>query len=129
MGEAIAEAKSKKIYYESLLQQVELEEEAKKIEVETALALDKERNSAELTYQREINELEITKAKELAKIETEKFKQVVDAIGKETIVSMARAGPEFQARLLKGLGLKGFMMMNSKNPINLFSTANGFVSK
>ena len=129
VGEAIAEAKSKKIYYESLLQQVELEEEAKKIEVETALALDKERNSAELTYQREINELEITKAKELAKIETEKFKQVVDAIGKETIVSMARAGPEFQARLLKGLGLKGFMMMNSKNPINLFSTANGFVSK
>ena len=129
VGEAIAEAKSKKIYYESLLQQVELEEEAKKIEVETALALDKERNSAELTYQREINELEITKAKELAKIETEKFKQVVDAIGKETIVSMARAGPEFQARLLKGLGLKGFMMMNSKNPINLFSTANGFIQK
>jgi len=34
---------------------------------------------------------------------------------------MARAGPELQAKLLKGLGLKGFMMMNSKNPINLFS--------
>lgn len=129
VGEAIAEAKSKKIYYESMLQQVELEEEAKKIEVETDLALMKEKNSADVSYQKELDELEIRKAQELAKIETEKFKQVVDSIGKETIVAMAKAGPEFQARLLKGLGLKGFMMMNSNNPINLFSTANGFIPK
>jgi major vault protein len=129
VGEAIAEAKSKKIYYESLLQQTELEEEAKKIEAETELALSKEKNMAELAYQRELDELEITKAHELAKIETDKFKQVVDSIGKETIVSMARAGPEMQARLLKGLGLKGFMLMNSKNPINLLGTASGLIPK
>jgi major vault protein len=128
-GEALAEAKSKKIYYESLLQQVELEEEAKKIEFETELGLLKEKNYAEIYYQKEIDELEIKKAEELAKIETEKFKQTIDAIGKDTIVAMARAGPEIQARLLKGLGLKGFMMMNSKNPINLFNTANGLIPK
>ncbi|OMJ67036.1 hypothetical protein SteCoe_35901 [Stentor coeruleus] len=129
VGEAIAEAKSKKIYYESLLQQVELEEEAKKIERETELALSKNKCEAEVAYKREIDELEIQKAKELAKIETQKFKQVVDAIGKQTIVSMARAGPEMQARLLKGLGLKGFMLMNSKNPINLLGTASGLIPK
>ncbi|OMJ66916.1 hypothetical protein SteCoe_36083 [Stentor coeruleus] len=129
VGEAIAEAKSKKIYYESLLQQTELEEEAKKIEAETDLSLSKEKNMAELAYQRELDELEINKAQELAKIETEKFKQVIDSIGKETIVSMARAGPEMQARLLKGLGLKGFMLMNSKNPINLLGTASGLIPK
>ena len=129
IGEAIAEAKSKKIYYESLLQQVELEEEAKKIEFETELQLTKEKLSAEVLHQRELDELEIQKAKELAKIETEKFKQVVESIGKETIISMARAGPEFQAKLLKGLGLKGFMLMNSKNPINLLGTAAGFIPK
>ena len=82
-----------------------------------------------MAYQREMDELEITKARELSRIETGKFKQVVDAIGKETIVSMARAGPELQAKLLNGLGLKGFMLMNSKNPINLLGTANGFIPK
>ena len=127
VGEAIAESKSKKIYYESLLQQVELEEEAKRIETETELMLLREKNSSDLTYQKELNELEIRKASELAKIETEKFKRVVESIGKETIVSMAKAGPEFQSRMLKGLGLKGFMLMNSKSPINLFKTANGFM--
>ena len=129
IGEAIAEAKSKKIYYESLLQQVELEEEARKIETETELSLLKDKNSAELSYQKELDELEIRKAQELAKIETEKFKQVVESIGKDTIISMAKAGPQFQARMLKGLGLKGFMLMNSNNPINLFNTANGFMPK
>ena len=127
VGEAIAESKSKKIYYESLLQQVELEEEAKRIETETELMLLREKNSSDLAYQKELNGLEIRKASELAKIETEKFKQVIESIGKETIISMAKAGPEFQSRMLKGLGLKGFMLMNSKSPINLFKTANGFM--
>ncbi|OMJ90126.1 hypothetical protein SteCoe_7621 [Stentor coeruleus] len=129
IGEAIAEAKSKKIYYESLLQQTELEEQAKKIEVETELALAKEKNNADYTYQKELNDLEINKAQQLTRIETEKFKQVIECIGKETIVSMARAGPEMQARLLKGLGLKGYMLMNSKNPINLLGTAAGLIPK
>jgi len=106
IGEAIADAKSKKIYYESLLQQTELGEQAKKIEFETEINLLKEKNNAEIEYQRELDLLEIKKAEELMKIETEKFKQIVDSIGKETIVSMARAGPEFQAKLLNGLGLK-----------------------
>ena len=42
---------------------------------------------------------------------------------------MARAGPETQAKLLKGLGLQGFMIMDGKNPINLFNTANGMISQ
>ena len=129
IGEAVAEAKSKKIYYESLLSQTELEEEAKKIEFETELQLLKEKSLADIAYQRDLDNLEIRKAQELMRIETDKFKQVVEAIGKETIVSMARAGPEFQAKLLKGLGLKGFMLMNSKNPINLLGTASGFIPK
>jgi len=46
-------------------------------------------------------------------------------MGKDTIVAMAKAGPESQAKLLKGLGLKGFLISDGKNPINLFNTANG----
>ena len=126
-GEALAEAKAKKIYYQSLLEQVELEEQAKKIENDTELALLQEKNQIELEYIRMVNELEINKARELASIQIDNFKQAIEATGKDTIVSMARAGPETQSRILKGLGLKGFMVMNSHNPINLFKTANGFL--
>ena len=41
---------------------------------------------------------------------------------------MARAGPETKSKMLKGLGLKGFMVTDGKNPINLFNTANGFLA-
>ena len=40
---------------------------------------------------------------------------------------MAKAGPETQAKLLKGLGLQGYMILDSKNPINLMNTAQGFI--
>ncbi|CAG9323272.1 unnamed protein product [Blepharisma stoltei] len=126
-GEALAKAKSQKIENQSLLEQTELTEQAKKIENETELGLLKEQYYAEVAHQKALDELEINKAKELAAIETQKFQEIVDAIGRETIVAMAKAGPELQAKLLKGLGLKGFMLMNSKNPINLFSTASGFI--
>jgi len=72
-------------------------------------------------------ELHLAKAKELADIESQKFKQVVKAIGKETIMSIARAGPEMQAKLLGGLGLKSLMITDGSSPINLFSTASGLI--
>lgn len=51
----------------------------------------------------------------------------MQAIGKDTIVQMARAGPEMQSKLLKGLGLQGFMVVDGKNPVNLFQTAKGLI--
>ena len=32
-----------------------------------------------------------------------------------------------KAKLLKGLGLKGYLVSDGKNPINLFNTANGLL--
>ena len=32
-----------------------------------------------------------------------------------------------KAKLLKGLGLKGYLVSDGKNPINLFNTANGLI--
>jgi len=51
----------------------------------------------------------------------------VTAIGPDTIKSIARSGPEMQAKLLKGLGLKGFIISDGKNPINLFNAAQGMI--
>ena len=99
---------------EALLIESRAEYEAKKQEYE-----------AEISHKKALNELEIKKAKEMAEIETKKFNEVVRAIGKETIVAMSKAGPEAKAKMLSGLGLKGFLISDGKNPINLFNTANG----
>eukprot|EP00339_Tiarina_fusa_P017035 CAMPEP_0117034252 /NCGR_PEP_ID=MMETSP0472-20121206/24405_1 /TAXON_ID=693140 ORGANISM="Tiarina fusus, Strain LIS" /NCGR_SAMPLE_ID=MMETSP0472 /ASSEMBLY_ACC=CAM_ASM_000603 /LENGTH=57 /DNA_ID=CAMNT_0004743381 /DNA_START=2321 /DNA_END=2494 /DNA_ORIENTATION=+ len=52
---------------------------------------------------------------------------MINAVGKDTLVSMSQAGPEMQAELLKGLGLQGFIMTDGNNPINLFNTAGGLI--
>merc|ERR1719263_148906 len=83
---------------------------------------------AEIDHQKALMDLEIEKAQKLAEIEAAKFKQTVDAIGPDTIASIARAGPEMQAKLLQGLGLKGFLVTDGKSPINLFQTASGMIS-
>lgn len=63
----------------------------------------------------------------MTEIEVNKFEKMVDAIGKETLVQISKAGPEMKAKMLKGLGLKGFLVTDGKNPINLFNTANGML--
>jgi len=87
----------------------------------------KQKQEAQITHQKALNELEITKARQLAAIESKKFKDVVDAIGAQTIKSMAEAGPAMQAKLLSGLGLKSFLITDGNSPINLFNTAQGMI--
>jgi len=41
------------------------------------------------------------------------------------LVELAKAGPEFQAQLLQGLGLSGYLVMDGNNPVNLFSMVDG----
>merc|ERR1712146_87504 len=100
---------------------------ALKIESAARLKRMKAQHQAHILHQTKLNELEVNKARELSKIDSYKFSETVSAIGRETITEIARAGPEMQAGLLKGLGLKGFMITDGKNPINLFKTANGLV--
>ena len=76
---------------------------------------------------RKIKELEIKKAKELGDIESSKLKRYVDVLGRDTLVSLARAGPDAQAEILQSLGLKGYMIMDSVNPVNLFNSASGIL--
>ena len=90
--------------------------------------MKKSRMQTELGHTEAMDKLEIKTKRELAAIEVSKFKQTVDAIGKKTIIAIARAGPESQAKLLGSLGLKGFMILDGKHPINLFNTANGMLS-
>jgi len=72
-------------------------------------------------------DLEIARKRELITIESEKFKSMIDAIGQQTIVEMARLGPETQMKLLQSLGLNGYMITDGKSPINLVATADGLI--
>ena len=59
----------------------------------------------EIKLEEEKLDLEISSKTKLSSIEIEQFKKTVEAIDPKTIVEMAKAGPETQAKLLKGLGL------------------------
>jgi len=130
-GQATAEAKARaeaaNIEGEAAVKQAELGAEAERIKAEGDLAQLKARQEAEISHQKALNELEISRAKDLALIESSKFKRIVTAIGSDTLREIALAGPELRQELLKGLGLKSFMITDGNSPINLFNTAGGIV--
>jgi len=130
-GQATAEAKARAeaagIEGEAAVKQAELQAKATTIKAESDLTQEIANQEAELTHKRALLDLEIQKARDLAKIESGKFKRIVDAIGAHTLKAIAQAGPEMQARLLEGLGLKSFLITDGNSPINLFNTASGLI--
>jgi len=128
-AEAQARAEAKAIEGKAAVSQAKLEAEAMQIKFEQEMKILKARQSAEVEHAHALNELEIARNRQLAEIESGKFKMMVDAIGCSTIESIARAGPEMQAKLLSGLGIKSMMITDGKNPINLFQTASQMVDQ
>eukprot|EP01110_Echinostelium_bisporum_P011759 TRINITY_DN57_c0_g1_i2.p1 TRINITY_DN57_c0_g1~~TRINITY_DN57_c0_g1_i2.p1 ORF type:complete len:845 (-),score=482.36 TRINITY_DN57_c0_g1_i2:190-2691(-) len=129
IAEANARAESSRIEGEAAVKQAQLKAEANKIRSEGDLARLKLAQEAEIAHRKALNDLDLSKTRELATIDAQKFNALVKAIGTNTIKDIAQAGPEMQAKLLSGLGLKSFMITDGKSPINLFSTANGLVSQ
>jgi len=128
-ADARAHAESAQIQGEAAVKQADLQAQARKVKADAELKTIKERQEQELVFQRASDELEIERARKLAEIEADKFKKLVKAIGPETLKAMAQAGPEMQAKLLSGLGLKSVMITDGNSPINLFTTANGLIAK
>jgi len=132
-GAATADAKAKalanQIEGEAAVKQAELRAQAMRIESGARLEQLSQSQQAEVDHQRALDELEIFRQKEMAAIDAKKFKDIVTAIGPDTIAKIARAGPEMQAKLLGGLGLKGYLVTDGKNPINLFQTAKGMIGQ
>jgi len=131
-GQATAEAKARaeaaQIEGEAAVKQSELKAQSLRIKAAAELEQLKLKNQAEVKHQNSIIELELAKASELAKIESEKFAHTVQAIGRETILTIAQAGPEMQAKLLGGLGIKSVMITDGSTPLNLFGVANGLIA-
>lgn len=126
-AEAAARADALLIKAKAAVDQAKLKAKAASIRNEANIKQLKMKHDQEIAHQKALDELEISKAEKEAKIEAEKFANIVEAIGAETIESIAQAGPEMQAKLLEGLGLQGFLVTDGTSPINLFNTANGLV--
>jgi major vault protein len=126
-SEATAHAESAKIEAESAVDQARLKAQAMNIEAEAELERLGNARESELKFLREQADLDIKRAKEMATIEVDKFKQMVDALGPDTLKAIALAGPELQVKMLQALGLKSTLITDGKTPLNLFSTAQGFI--
>jgi len=126
-AEAKARAESQHIEGEASVKQAQLTAEASKIKSESDLSQNKLKHETDVSHKKSLNDLEVYKVRELANIESVKFKGIVQSIGTDTITAIAQAGPEMQAKLLGGLGLKSFMITDGNTPINLFNTAGGII--
>jgi major vault protein len=130
-GQAIAEARARadalKITAEAGVLLATLRARANKCQ-ENEFKYIAQKQQVELDYERKIKDIELNEKEQLAAIESGKFDSVIESVGRDTIVDIANSGPELQVKLLEGLGLSGYLMTDSNNPINLFSAANGMIS-
>lgn len=104
-----------------------LDKEEQEVITSTANELQHKNQEIELNYEKQMNEIEINEQKQLAAIEVDKLRRMITALGPKTLSQIVSAGPEMQAKMLKSLGLKGYLMTDGKSPVNLFDTANGLV--
>jgi len=125
---AKATAKSNEIRGESTVEEAKLKVQALQIEVMSALIQEEEDLQEEIKRKEQNVDVLLDKLEKITKIEVDEFRKTVKAIGRETIISMAKAGPKVQAKLLESLGIKSFLITDGKNPINLFNTAKGIIN-
>ncbi|AYU75911.1 major vault protein, putative [Leishmania donovani] len=132
-GQSVAEAKARAeallIEVRSEMQQAEMRAKAYRISAEAELQKLQQRQALELEYTQRQNEIDVSKARAAAEAEAEKVKRMVDCIGRDTLVAIARAGPETQVKLLSSLGLKGYLITDGNSPVNLFGTAQGMIGE
>ena len=127
IAKAKADAEANEIYFKSRLNNIQLSTKAKKILNESNLNRDTRKKKIQFEHEEKMSIVEIDRSRKLAEIEAHKFDEMVKTIGQNTIVDIAKAGPEMEAQLLESLGLKGFIMTDGNNPINLFNTASGLI--
>jgi major vault protein len=128
-AQAKATAEAKLIEGESEVDVARLHAEAETVMMRAEIDMLKLQHANELEFIDAMNNLDIERERELARIEGHKFQRTVDAIGRDTIIALARAGPKVQARLLGALGLQGYLVTDGTNPINLFNTAKGLADQ
>jgi major vault protein len=127
-AQASAQAASTRIEGENEVTLAEMRCKAQRIMFDAELEIEQMKHDVEIAHRKELYRLQVARVRGLANIEADKFGKVIQAVGKETIKALARAGPELQSRLLKSLGLQGYLVTDGSNPINLFNAAKGLTA-
>lgn len=127
VSRARAQAQAAEIEGQAAVRQAELRAQAERIAHEAHVARVKEDQELSVAHAERLAAVEVSKKRELMAIEADKFQQMVGSVGQETLVAMARAGPDGQAKLLEALGLSGYLITDGKSPVNLLGTAEGLV--
>jgi major vault protein len=128
-SEASSKAKSSEMEIRNesnLIETTNRVEEEKKYFL-SRLEMTKKKYEEEIRQLRKVSDLEIKNKQLLAESVENKLKVMVETLGRDTLVEMARAGPESQANILKSLGIKSMIVTDGKNPLNIFNTANGMM--
>ncbi|KAE9300163.1 Major vault protein [Phytophthora fragariae] len=127
VSRARAQAQAAEIEGQAAVRQAELRAKAERIEHEAHVARVKEDQMLSVAHAQRLAEMEVHKKRELMAIEAEKFQQMVGSVGQETLVALARAGPDGQVKMLEALGLSGYLITDGKSPVNLLGTAEGII--
>ncbi len=129
--EAQAKAEASKMFIESnsKIKIARNNTELQKLKNQFKNEIEKLEHLVKIEHEKGINDSEIAKKSQISEIETKKFNNIIDAIGKETLIDISQAGPEAQVKLLQSLGLSGFIMTDGNSPINLFNFANNIAKK
>lgn len=127
-AQAMAKKDADLIVSKSLLEYEKLKKISLELDNDFNLKLKAKKNDNEYLRESENERINIKKILGESKVEVEKFKKIMEAIGPDTIVEIAKAGPELQAKLLQGLNLSGYILTDGNNPINLFNVANNLTS-
>lgn len=128
-AQALAEKEAVLIEYLSKKNLAEMDKQAYEIEQKFEIQRLKKFNDNQYLRTSEDQRIETKKKTLTNENETFRFKNIIESLGPETLVEIARAGPELQAKLLKGLNLEGYIITNGDNPINLFNVADSLVKK
>ncbi|RLN44748.1 hypothetical protein BBJ29_007175 [Phytophthora kernoviae] len=127
VSRARAQAQAAEIEGQAAVRQAELRAKAVNIEHEAQVTRVKEDQALSVAHAERLVEIEVRKKRELMAIEAEKFQQMVSSVGQDTLVALARAGPDGQVKMLEALGLSGYLITDGKSPVNLLGTAEGII--
>lgn len=114
---AVSQRESRMVEAEATQQSTDLRCRTLEAAQDAELDVLKRRMDTNLRLLKEKATLSVKKSVSLAAIEAEKYEKIMEALGKETIVAIAQAGPELQAKLLQSMGLQGYLITDGRTPL------------
>jgi len=127
VAKAEAEVAAQRVTTQAQVERAKLEVEAMTVRHNAELKHQEALQTQELQKEQALANIKLQLEKSSSEIQVVEFEKKVHAIGPNTIAEMARGGVDSQAKLLRALGLQGYLITDGKTPLNLFKAADGLL--